>query len=88
METDPFDRNWLEVRILIHLNHFNHPITLEEMKGTLVPGSQEATVAMTFRLEDAGLLVMREIGGGKFIEITPQGRNVLSAILSGRSSCD
>ena len=87
MVEDPFERNWLEIRILIHLNNFHHPITLHEMKETLVPDMQESIVWTTFHLMNGGLLEIRDMGGGKFVQITPQGRNVLAVILSGRASC-
>lgn len=85
--SDPFERNWLEIRILIHLNQFHHPITMTEIEAIQV-ADKGSIVWTMFHLRDDGLLEIRDMGGGKFAQITPMGRNVLAMILSGRASCD
>lgn len=86
MVSDPFERHFLEVRILIHLNEFRHLILLDEV-SRLVPDHEMTTIDYTYRLKDDGLVTISEIGGGRFVQITPQGRNVLATILSGRVTC-
>lgn len=84
---DPFERTWLEIKILSHLNDSPHPMSLRTMRDGIEPNMQESIVCSVFDLRDDGLVVMRELVGDHMVDITSTGRAVLSAILSGRSTC-
>lgn len=86
---DPFERNWLEVRILNRLNDRKHPINLRELRDNLVANKEDTIVCTIFNLRDEGLVKIREtsILNDKLVEITPLGKAILLDILSG-NRCD
>jgi len=85
---NPFDRNWLEIRILNRLNDRGHAVTLREIRD-LVPDMQESITCTVFAMNDEGLVHIFEPPrhDGKLVEITPMGKAVLLEVLS-RPKCD
>jgi len=82
-EKDPFAMNWLEVRILTRLADRGHAVTLHDMKDNLVDGKSETVVNTVFQLQDEGLLrVFETEKGGQLVEITEEGKTILSLLYS------
>jgi hypothetical protein len=85
---DPYQRTSLEVQILGHLNDRKHPIRLDEIIA-LNPDRKETIVCTVLDFRDEGLVVLRPLDdGGQFVEITPQGQQIITTIYSGRTRCD
>jgi hypothetical protein len=76
----------LEIKILSHLLDAQHASSLRTIR-TLEPDMQEAISCSVFDLRDDGLVSTRELTGDHLVSLTPRGREVLSAILSGKTSC-
>jgi CTP-dependent riboflavin kinase len=88
MGGDPLERNWVEVRILNRLNDRGHAVSLLELRNNLVPNMEETIVCTVFNLKDEGLVTVFEVPGGKMVDITAHGRDVLLKAISNRNRCD
>lgn len=87
---EPFDRNWIETKILIALNDSKHPILLTDLKG-LIPDMGVTIVCTTDKLRREGMVRIFQPSprNAKYVEITDVGRAVLFHIMTaGRHGCD
>jgi predicted transcriptional regulator len=86
---DPFDRHWIEVAILSHLNDTKHPVLMHQLRMIVEEDlSKRYIVTCANQLRDDGLVTIREIkGGDHLVTITPQGRAALHMIYSGKTGC-
>lgn len=86
--TDPSDRTSLEVQILSYLNDVGHPEVLSRIIDVVSPHNREVVICTTENLRREGLLTELQLADGWLITLTPQGKEILFAIYSGRNSCD
>ena len=77
MPVNPYERNWLEVRLLNRLSDRGHPVTLRDLRR-IVPDMEETITCTVFNLRDEGLVSVKEIPGCHLVDITEAGRAVLT----------
>lgn len=82
----PSDRNPLKIRILSYLMDTAHAVSLRTIRN-LEPEMQEATACSVFDLRDDGLVAIQQLIGDHLVSLTEEGRDVLLAILSGKTAC-
>ena len=90
MSGDPFDRTWIETKILLKLQDSPHPVLLAELRDNLVPDIGVSVVCSLDSMRKEGLVNLfrpsprNEI----WVELTAMGRAVLFHIMTaGRSGC-
>jgi hypothetical protein len=86
---DPFDRTWIETKILMTLNASTHPIPFSDL-GLAIPSQEGFLVLTVDRMKKEGLLTMYKPSprNSDFVAITAMGRAVLFHIMTaGRSDC-
>lgn len=77
MQGAPYERNWLEVRLLNRLNDRGHPVTLQDLRR-LVPDMEESITCKIFDMRDEGLVSVKEIPGDHLVAISAAGQAVLT----------
>ncbi|MBW2691009.1 MAG: hypothetical protein JRE57_00065 [Deltaproteobacteria bacterium] len=81
---DPFDRNWVETKILLTLNDSKVPLMFKEMRDTLIPDMGVTIVCTVETMRKEGLVRVFKPSprNEKYVEITAEGRAVIFHIMT------
>jgi len=84
MASDPFDRNWVETKILLALNVSEVPLMFKDMRDNLIKDMGVTIVCTVEKMRKEGLVNIFQPSprNEKYVEVTPKGRAVIFHIMT------